>query len=629
MKKILVVDNDLFLLDFLQDFLEKAGHLVKTAEDGISALKILKSFTPDTIFVDLIMPNIDGKKLCRILQKMEHLKNACIVILSAAVKENLSEVSELGADRIIAKGPLANMAVEILEAVNQMKKSPSPLKQVVVRGAASQRGITKELLSMKRHLELVLERLTEGILEITTEGKIVYANRVACALTDSPEEELLGFDFFHLFSQDDGQWIRDQLEESPRRGKRVSQKKPLSLKGFLVTLDLLEMNEEKGKYIVILNNVTDRVKAETELKMSRERFRLAAESSVDLIWEWDMTSNRLEWFGDIDGSLGFKNDIFPRTLEAWLKQIHPDDRARLTRTMHSHRTSVHPMHEEYSIQRQDGVWRYWVHRAMPVLNEDGTPCKWIGACEDITERKELEESIIRSERLAATGQLAASIAHQINSPLQGITALLSVMKQNREEDQELVENIRLLEGAFESIRNTVRKLLDLNRPNQEEKRRVNIHDIIEDTVALVRTHLHQAGIEMRLHLHKGPLYLTASPQQLEHMFLNLINNAIEAIAEKAKQEKQKQTDRPEGEISISTDMQKDFAVIEISDSGTGISSDAIGHVFDAFYTKKGKLGMGIGLPVCNQIAAGHHGTIEVGSTPGSGATFRVSLPLKP
>ena len=164
--------------------------------------------------------------------------------------------------------------------------------------------------------------------------------------------------------------------------------------------------------------------------MSKERFRLAAESSVDLIYEWDITSNRLEWFGDIDGVLGFGNENFPRTLEAWLRQVHPDDRARLLQSINEHRLSVDPIHEEYRIQRQDGAWRYWVDRAMPVLNAEGLPYKWIGACEDITERKRLEASVIQSERLAATGQLAASIAHQINSPLQGITALLNVIKDN-------------------------------------------------------------------------------------------------------------------------------------------------------------------------------------------------------
>ena len=168
----------------------------------------------------------------------------------------------------------------------------------------------------------------------------------------------------------------------------------------------------------------------------------------------------------------------------------------------------------------------------------------------------------------------------------------------------------------------------MNRPGQEEKEQVNIHDIIRDTVALARTHLHQAGIKMHLNLYKEPIVLTASPQQLEHMFLNLINNAIEAIAGDTQQTDWKRTDPPRGEITVSTDLKKDFLVMEISDSGPGIPDDALHCVFDAFYTKKGKLGMGIGLSVCNRIIKEHKGAITAGNDPESGAVFRISLPLK-
>ena len=243
MKKILIVDNDSLFLDFVRDLLQEAGNLVKTAEDGISALRILKTFTPDTIFVDLIMPNIDGKRLCRIMQKMEHLKNSSIVILSAAAEENLAELYELGVDGIIAKGPLKNIAREILEVVKQTKAKSAfpPSKKETDGGGVRQRGITKELLSVKRHLESVLERLTEGILEINPDGKIVYANRTACTLIGLPEEELLGSDFFHLFSRSDREWIQERLEKKPEQSKGVTERQTVLLKEYRVTVDLISI----------------------------------------------------------------------------------------------------------------------------------------------------------------------------------------------------------------------------------------------------------------------------------------------------------------------------------------------------------------------------------------------------
>jgi signal transduction histidine kinase len=261
---------------------------------------------------------------------------------------------------------------------------------------------------------------------------------------------------------------------------------------------------------------------------------------------------------------------------------------------------------------------------MDLLGIKGDEGKRIVILNDVTERKKLEESIIRSERLAATGQLAASIAHQINSPLQGITALLSVMKECGADDSDFSGNIRLLEGAFESIRETVRKLLDLNRPGQAEKQLVNIHEIIRDTVSLVGTHLRQADIKARLNFHKESIYLNASPQELAHVFLNLINNAVEAISA----EKDRAMGKCGGEITIGTKQDKDLLVIEISDSGPGISEDNLNRIFDAFYTKKGNLGMGIGLAVCKSVIEKHGGAIEAIKKADCGATFRISLPLK-
>ena len=127
----------------------------------------------------------------------------------------------------------------------------------------------------------------------------------------------------------------------------------------------------------------------------------------------------------------------------------------------------------------------------------------------------------------------------------------------------LVENISLLEGAFESIRNTVKKLLDLNRPGHEEKQKINIHETIKDTMELLRTHLRQNGIRSHLNLCTESIYLTASPQQLEHVFLNLINNAIEAIAAETVTNNRKEAGLPVGEIWIKTNIKKDAFVIEI------------------------------------------------------------------
>src|SRR4030043_1345648 len=123
-KKILVVDNHPVVLKFMSQLLDKMGHQVLTAEDGLSALEILKTYTPDTIFIDLIMPHIGGEKLCQIIRKIPHLKDVYLIILSAIAAEQEVDFTSFGANACIAKGPLNKMAQHILSALEQSHQNP-------------------------------------------------------------------------------------------------------------------------------------------------------------------------------------------------------------------------------------------------------------------------------------------------------------------------------------------------------------------------------------------------------------------------------------------------------------------------------------------------------------------------
>ena len=134
------------------------------------------------------------------------------------------------------------------------------------------------------------------------------------------------------------------------------------------------------------------------LNTSEDRLRIAAGIASDLIYEWNITDDGLEWLGDIDKILGFEQGELPRTIEAWVGRIHPDDQKQLEGAVERHRTDTGPIHEEYRIQHKDGTWLHWMDRGVPVLDEQGRPEKWIGVCTDITEQKQAEESLLNSER---------------------------------------------------------------------------------------------------------------------------------------------------------------------------------------------------------------------------------------
>ena len=257
----------------------------------------------------------------------------------------------------------------------------------------------------------------------------------------------------------------------------------------------------------------------------------------------------------------------------------------------------------------------------------GKPC-FLAVARDITETKLLQNQLLRSERLAATGQLAASIAHEINSPLQGITALLSVIRMGYEKDEDLLNKLDLIKNAFVSIRNTVRNLIDLNRPGKEKKQPMDVNQVIEDTVALMSGHLKKNMVDVKLNLAATTTQIKASPQQIGQVIMNLVNNAVEAIvAAPDFKEKLKKFSSIGGEIVIDTSIQDEKIIINLSDSGPGISNSDLEYIFDPFFTRKKKMGLGVGLSICYGIIEDHQGTITAENSPHGGVVFTINLPL--
>ena len=247
---------------------------------------------------------------------------------------------------------------------------------------------------------------------------------------------------------------------------------------------------------------------------------------------------------------------------------------------------------------------------------------------DITQTKMLQNQLIRSERLAATGQLAASIAHEINSPLQGITALLNVIRTKYKKDKKLLEQLDLVKSAFESIRDTVRNLIDLNRPGKEKKQPMDINQVIENTSTLVRSFLIKSRVRINLNLAAKQSKLTASPQQLGQVFMNLINNAVEAITGSPKfKKKLKEDPTYSGDVFIETFNQNNDLVIKVKDSGPGIAKKDLEYIFDPFFTRKKTMGMGVGLSICYGIIEDHKGNIIAENDKDGGAVFTITLPL--
>lgn len=237
--------------------------------------------------------------------------------------------------------------------------------------------------------------------------------------------------------------------------------------------------------------------------------------------------------------------------------------------------------------------------------------------EDVTERQNLQASLAQSEKLAAVGQLAASVAHEINNPLTTILANAQLLQRMLPaEEDEFQEMVELIIQASDRASQAVRDLLDFSRREHYQLSPTDLNETIRRTVSLLDHDLNSNSISLKFDPDPDLQLVNASQDHLQGVWLNLLINAIDAISPGP------------GEIEIRTEDVANHAQVTITDSGQGISPEHIAHIFEPFYTTKGPgQGTGLGLSICHQIITRHGGEITVSSRVGEGTTFTVRLPF--
>jgi PAS domain S-box-containing protein len=236
--------------------------------------------------------------------------------------------------------------------------------------------------------------------------------------------------------------------------------------------------------------------------------------------------------------------------------------------------------------------------------------------EDITNQRDTQKALIQSEKLALTGRLAASLAHEINNPLQTSIGCLGLAEEMLgEDDRDLGVYIQM---AIEELRRSariVKKLRDLNRaPDEAEKSLVDLQEMLNGVLILTRKRLYDRNIVPVFPYQGEKPLVMASEDQLQQVFLNLIMNAIDALPQG-------------GNIYLDILHMEDPAgvMVKIRDTGVGIQPEHLEHIFDPFFTTKDD-GLGLGLFTSKRIMENHHGWLEVESEPGVGTEFSLWLP---
>lgn len=270
---------------------------------------------------------------------------------------------------------------------------------------------------------------------------------------------------------------------------------------------------------------------------------------------------------------------------------------------------------------------YWVDTTIvPFLNEEEKPYQYVAIRNDITEKKQLESELMRTAQLSLLGELAASLAHEIKNPLAGIQGAVDILIRRRQPgdpERLALEGVR---GEVVRIDTTVRALLDRARPRPVNLAPTALTEVVRHAVMLGRGQAVSLAararrISVEFEPPFDPMMLHLDAPLIEDAVLNLIINAIEAIDD-------------EGRIivrlrlSLNADNQDvpGEAIVEVEDTGRGISEENLARIFVPFYTTT-KNGTGLGLPAVRRIARAHGGRIDVTSTPGRGSTFSLHLPL--
>jgi len=270
--EVLVIDNHPLIRDYVSTLLGKEGYSVLLAEDGLAALDLLKRSKPKVIFVDLIMPNIDGQTFCRILRRMPEHKDCFLVILSATAAESVHPIGRDKVNACIAKGPFKQMGTHILDVLELAQQSDFKAVETGVRGLEDihAREITKELLLLKHHFEVVLASMSEGILEINGEGRIVYTNAAAMEITEMPEERLLSSRFLELFAEDARSAVASYLKEVRESvGSPSFAGTEIKFGDKELELRVYPIHDDGEKSIALLMDITERRRFEDQLRRSQ------------------------------------------------------------------------------------------------------------------------------------------------------------------------------------------------------------------------------------------------------------------------------------------------------------------------------------------------------------------------
>jgi PAS domain S-box-containing protein len=380
------------------------------------------------------------------------------------------------------------------------------------------------------------------------------------------------------------------------------------------TFDIVASPHPAGGAVVTVDDVTEARVRDEALERAEARYARLVEAAEDAICTLDVDGKITAVNRSLERALGVSRasilgSPFDQLL---LPEEREDKRQMLAATLGGGR-----QRQELRFRSPSGETRISTVISVPIY-ERGRVSGVLAIVRDVTDERALLEQVVRREKLAALGELVGGVAHEVNSPLTSILAFAQILQASHPSDEEARKAVNTIVNEAKRAARIVGKFLTFARQQPSEKMRTDVNQVLLDTIELRRYPLRMQQIALDLELADKLPSTWADPFQLQQVFINLLNNAEQALAAQSGDRR----------IVVRTDRRGDDIVATLSDTGPGIAPEHLPHIFNPFYTTKARsVGTGLGLSISFGIVREHGGVIRVRSEPGKGAAFEVSLPI--
>ncbi|MFO0829690.1 MAG: PAS domain-containing protein [Phycisphaerales bacterium] len=374
-------------------------------------------------------------------------------------------------------------------------------------------------------------------------------------------------------------------------------------------------------------DITARRRSEEALRESEARFRAVADAAPVMIWMTD-ADGRCNFFNK--GWLDFTGRRLDQELgDGWAEGVHSEDLAQCTKTFVECFNARRSFTMEYRLRRHDGEYRWLSNCGVPRYDASQSFLGYIGACVDLTSRRQLEAETERQRtelahvtRVATMGQLASSLAHELNQPLGAILRNAEAAQLLLQSDAPDLEEIRAILADICADDHRAGAVIDRTRAMLKRHPLVSSTFLVDDLVAEVLDLARSDAVGRRVQLRVAPTPslppVRGDRVQLQQVLLNLILNGMDAMSEMPVEARR---------LFVRTRRSDDhFVEIAVTDSGCGIPEDKLAQVFEPFFTTKPN-GLGMGLAISRSIIEGHGGNLQAENNSDRGATVRFTLPI--